>query len=123
MRIKHFSILVNTTDSFEDCWQPFFKLFKKNWPEYAGVIYLNTENSAFVYDGLNIIPVKNGLVGKPWSQCLKYALEFIKEENIIYMQEDYFLHEPVNNSLIDQYYKLFEEKELDCSRKSFKKLF
>jgi len=108
------AILVNTTDSFEDCWEPFFKLFNKYWPEYQGKIYLNTESKEFTFEGLEIVSVKNGLTNKPWSQCLRYALEFIEEEDIIYMQEDYFLHTLVNNRLVKSYFKKFKENDLDC---------
>lgn len=110
----NYNILVNTTDSFEDCWLPFFMLFKRYWPEYHGKIYLNTESKEFTFEGLDIVSVKNGLINKPWSQCLQYALEFIEKENIIYMQEDYFLHSEVNNSLVEFYFKKFKENDFDC---------
>ena len=89
--MKNYSILINTCDNFEVCWIPFFKLFKKFWPNYKGKIYLNTELKEYQHSGLNIISIKNEKLGKKWSQCLKYALEFIDEEYILYMQEDYFL--------------------------------
>jgi len=110
----NFSILVNTTDSFEDCWHPLFKLFKQYWPEYNGKIYLNTETKEYHYSGLNIISIQNGLTGKPWSQCLKHALEFIDEEHILYMQEDYFLHSSVNNLLVKEFLDKFKTNNLDC---------
>jgi hypothetical protein len=28
----HFTVLVNSCDAFEDCWQPFFQLFSRCWP-------------------------------------------------------------------------------------------
>lgn len=30
----NYSILVNTCDKFEDCWNPFFKLLSIYWPDY-----------------------------------------------------------------------------------------
>lgn len=109
-----FSILVNTTDSYEDCWQPFFKLFSKYYPGYNGRIYLNTEKKEFKFDGLNIISVKNNLIGETWSKCLKYALETIEEEIILYLQEDYFFNGFINNDLINDYSLLIEQKKADC---------
>ena len=109
MQEDRYSIFINTTDSFEDCWEPFFKLFKQYWPEYNGKIYLNTETKEYFYSGLNIISIQNGLEGKPWSQCLKHALELIDEEYMLYMQEDYFLHSPVKNSLMEAFFKKFKE--------------
>jgi len=105
---------VNTTDSFEDCWVPFFKLFKTHWPEYTGKIYLNTENKEYFHEGLNIISIKNKQTDNFWSQCLKKAMEYIEEDNLLYMQEDYFLHSSVNTSLLESYFKLFRVNDLDC---------
>lgn len=59
-----YSVLVNTCDKFEDCWNPFFQLFSLYWQDYKGTIYLNTEKD-YSFDGLDIIPVK-GCVGKKW---------------------------------------------------------
>ena len=77
-----YSILINTCDKFEDCWNPFFKLFKLYWPDCSGIIYLNTEYKDYSYPGLNIIPVKGCVKHQiphnkraTWSQCLKWALE------------------------------------------------
>ena len=110
----NYTVLVNTTDSFEDCWEPFFKLFKKYWPEYQGEIYLNTENKEFSYDSLNIISIKNRLSYSPWSECLRFALKSIEKEYLIYIQEDYFFHSRVNNSLLDDYYKKFVDNNWAC---------
>lgn len=48
------TFLVNTCDSYKDCWELFFCLFKKYWPENDCRIILNTESESFTYDGLNI---------------------------------------------------------------------
>lgn len=114
MKNLNYSILVNTTDSFEDCWHPFFKLFKKYWPEYKGKIYLNSEKKEFTFEGLNIIPIKNQLSWKPWSQCLKHALSFIEAEYILYMQDDYFFHSNVKNTEINKFFNILMHHKLDC---------
>lgn len=110
-----FSILVNTTDSFEDCWEPFFKLFKFYWPTYSGVIYLNTENKDFSYEGLNIVVIKNGMDGnvEKWTNYLLHALEVIPQKYILYMQEDYFLKAPVNEKKLFSF--LYEMKRTNIS--------
>ena len=58
-----YSVLVNTCDKFEDCWNPFFQLFCMYWQDYKGKIYLNTEYKDYSFPDLDIIPVK-GCVGK-----------------------------------------------------------
>lgn len=115
---KHFSILINTTDSFEDCWLPFFTLFKKYWPNYEGKIYLNTETKVFTYPGLNIISVQNNLatpeIRITWSECLIRALNSIDSEVILYMQEDYFLKDFVKNDLVEKYVQMMLHNDIDC---------
>lgn len=109
-----FSILVNSTDSFSDCWLPFFTLFNKFWPDFEGKIYLNTETKSFKYENLNIISVKSNLVNGSWSECLKYAIDSIDENYFIYMQEDYFLHSNVNNKVVNEYFNSFKTNNFDC---------
>ena len=115
-----FSILVNTCDKFEDCWNPFFKLFQKYWPDFTGVIYLNTEYKDYTYEGLNIISLKvcqkqQDAHNITWSECLKRALDLIDSDNILYMQEDYFLKGRVKNELVKKYADLIHENlDIHC---------
>jgi len=108
--ISNYSVLINTTDSFEDCWLPFFTLFKKYWPEYTGKIYLNTETKIYTHSGLNIICIQNNnnKISKTitWSECLVRALNYIDEEIILYMQEDYFLKDFVKNEIVEKFVHL-----------------
>ena len=70
---------------------------------------------------MDIIPVK-GCIGKKingrfatWSQCLKWALDSIPEDIILYLQEDYFLKFQVQTSMIDDAVKLMlENKDIKC---------
>ncbi|WP_345985253.1 hypothetical protein WCX49_11665 [Sulfurimonas sp. HSL-1656] len=109
------SLLVNTCDAFEDCWDPFFALFKKYWPDFDGVIYLNTETKSYAYPGLDIVPlrvagIKNlGPFGLTWSECLIDALGLIDDDVILYMQEDYFLRDYVKSDLVMKYLRLIKE--------------
>ncbi|HEY5535105.1 MAG TPA: hypothetical protein VIL99_09265 [Ignavibacteria bacterium] len=112
--MQFFPVLINTTDSFEDCWFSFFKLFSIYWPEYNGIIYLNTETKDFNFAGLNIIPIKNKLTGETWSKCLISALDFIKEDHILYMQEDYFFNDFIKANLLNEFYDKFVKLNCDC---------
>jgi hypothetical protein len=112
--MQDFNIFVNTTDTFEDCWLPFFTLFKKYWPDYQDKIYLNTETKDFAFDGLNIVCIKNGLINGKWSDCTLFGLNYLQEDTILYLQEDYFLNAPVNTIKILEFYNLFKENGLHC---------
>lgn len=117
--MDNFSILVNTTDSFEECWVPFFTLFKEYWPAYSGKIYLNTETKSFTFPGLNIISIKNNRRTPDkritWSECLKRALNSIDSEIILYMQEDYFLKDAVKDQLVEKYAEMMRSNpDIHC---------
>jgi hypothetical protein len=117
-----YSILINTCDNFEDCWIPFFKLFTIYWPDYKGKIYLNTEYKDFSYPGLDIVCTKvceenkvPPTIRATWSQCLKWALESIDTNIVLYMQEDYFLKDNVKNEIIEKYVQMMHDNnDIDC---------
>jgi hypothetical protein len=113
-----YSILVNTCDNFEDCWDPFFKLLSKYWPDCKGKIYLNTEYKDYSYPGLDIMPVKGCERNNfprdkraTWSQCLIWALDIIDTDIVLYMQEDYFLKKGVNNVLFENELKQISDND------------
>jgi len=118
--MEDFGLLVNSCDKFEDCWDPFFKLFSIYWPECSSEIYLNTERKDYTYGELNIVPVKcaeNEAEGTrlTWSECLLKALDKIDSDIILYMQEDYFLKDYVKHDLVNKYVQLMlENEDIDC---------
>lgn len=113
-----YSILVNTCDKFEDCWDPFFKLFSIYWPDYEGKIYLNTEYKDYSYGDLDIVAVKGCAMNDfpenkraTWSQCLQWALEVIETDTLLYMQEDYFLNDIVKHEWVNKYLDLMNKHD------------
>lgn len=101
------TILVNSTDSFEDCWVPFFTLLSAYWPGCTWPIVLNTETKDFSFPGLNITCSKVGKAYRqngrpPWGWCLKQCLSQIQTDLILYVQEDYFLEGAVDVTQIKQ---------------------
>src|ERR1700682_4067802 len=113
--MQPFSIFVNTTDKFEDCWFPFFKTFSVFWPDFNGSIYLNTEFKEFKYEGLKIVSIKNGLEIQraTWSECLRNGLNSVESEIILFMQEDYFLDPNVDNQIIHDYALRMKNYDID----------
>ena len=122
LTLQNYAILINTCDKFDDCWDPFFKLWSLYWRNCSGKVYLNTEYKNYHYAGMDIIPLKvceTRHISKDqrvaWSQCLKWALEDIKSDIILYMQEDYFLNESVKNNIVEKYVQLMtENKDINC---------
>lgn len=100
-----FSILVNSCDGFEDCWNPFFVLLQRYWPECDAKVFLNTERKKWGCQGLEITctQVQGAEVGRlTWSECLLRALDQIQTPLVLYFQEDYFIHQPVRHELVQQ---------------------
>lgn len=115
---KDYTILVNSTDSFEDCWQPFFKLLAHYWPNCQQQIVLNTETKDFHYDGLNIRASKTGahFAGRKsaWGECMAKCLDSIDTDIILYFQEDYFLNGPVDVSQIEEFVGFMQHNGTTC---------
>ena len=100
------TILVNSCDNYEDCWMPFFKLLKKYWPERKFPIILNTESKKFDYEDMKIttfnIPEKFKEKNFSWSKRLKNVLQRIDSKYIIFMLDDFFITDYVDNKEIDK---------------------
>ncbi|QWD30530.1 hypothetical protein G6681_01690 [Polynucleobacter paneuropaeus] len=102
-----YSLLVNSSDGYEDCWEPFFHLLRKYWPLLKAPIYLNTERKNWKsIDYPNLICTQVEKENKDearltWSACLLAALEQIKTPLVLYFQEDYFIHQNVRHSLVE----------------------
>jgi len=107
------AVFVNSSDGFQDCWQPFFELFRS----YGGFlrtlpIYLNTERSQFDSGGINLESTKVWPVDETerpsWSDCLVRGMDSIKESHILYLQEDYFLKSPVRDEVVQEAFDIFQ---------------
>jgi hypothetical protein len=115
-----FSILINTCDKYDDCWVPFFTLFKTYWPNCRADLFLNTEYKQFEFDGLNIVSTKVCERKKDsseitWSECLQRALDDISSEVVLYLQEDYFLKSVVDDDEIEKLAKLMNgNNDIHC---------
>ena len=118
----NYSILINTCDKFEDCWDPFFKLFSLYWPDYKGKVYLNTEYKDYNFENIDIRSLKvceNHGIPKSsrvtWSQCLRWAIEEIEDDIVLYMQEDYFIKDRVDNATIQKICgKMMQSPDIMC---------
>lgn len=110
-----YGVLINTCDSFDDCWQPYFKLYSEYWPRGKGRIYLNTESKDYSYPGLDITALKvcagEGGRRPTWSERFLRALDKVEEDVVLYMQEDYFLKAPVKDDLVRRYVELMQGDE------------
>lgn len=109
-----FTVLVNSSDGFEDCWEPFFTLLARHWPECPAPVVLNTETRDW---SCRHIPVRctrvqtiSGLSRRlTWSECLAGALRTVETPLVLYLQEDYFLQARVDSAAIEDFIRMMLE--------------
>lgn len=97
------TLLVNSSDGFEDCWPPFFSLLGRYWPQMNWPVLLNTETRDFAWPGLDVRASRVGAGERErlsWSECLIRAISAIRTPLLLYVQEDYFLDQPVDDAKV-----------------------
>lgn len=95
------TILVNSSDGFEDCWGPFFHLLKVHWPDCSYPVLLNTEIKDWsVPNGRTSQVAKGEKARLSWSECLIRAISQVETPLLLYFQEDYFLHSAVKHDRV-----------------------
>lgn len=81
------TILVNSCDSYEEAWMPFFRLFREYWPNCPFNIVLATQSKTSLEPGITTIHTGDGA----WSQRINRALKQIETPYVLLFLEDYFL--------------------------------
>jgi hypothetical protein len=110
--IDKYPIFISSSDSYSDLWPIFFDLFKKYWPEFSGVIYLNTEKQLFAYEGLNIVCTQVGIF-KHFGQTFRAGLDKVPDPNVLLIMIDYLFMGEINHQVITDYYQYFNENNYD----------
>lgn len=92
------TIIVNSCDSYEDVWLPFFHALNDMWPTCSCRIILNTEHKSFMFDGLDIVTLNLAPADgkKPWGWRLRKALSLVDTEFVVSLFDDFILEAPVN---------------------------
>lgn len=129
------SIIVLSSDGYSDCWDPFFFLLKKNFPEAANYeIILSSNTKNFEYEGLHIKSLTHG-EKTPWSKRLSLSLESASNNIVMVLVEDFFifsrlnhnifenlLNQIINNDQIDHIRLLYKLDEVKTKRSEFQYL-
>lgn len=98
------TVLLNTCDSFSDCWYPFFKLWSKFFPDHSLKIILNTETKDFTFDGLNIenLHLFRGKEKPSFGEQMNAYLDYVDTPFVLTMLDDFFLNKPVDIKRIER---------------------
>jgi hypothetical protein len=95
-----FTILVNSSDGYDDCWDPFFQLLDSYWQDLNVEIILNTGIKSYKnqrFPSLVCSQVEKSFKKKPtWSECLIEVLGRVRTPLVLYFQEDYFINKKVD---------------------------
>lgn len=112
MEKSKLAILVNSCDKYADAWDPFFCILSKEWPQSAEYsVYLNNENKEYEckYMAVNVINTGHE---HTWTSRLRYAVNEIQSEYILFFLEDFFLLSKTDSQRFDS---VFEQAEQDES--------
>ena len=90
---KDIALVVMSCDAYGDVAKHFFDLKSKYMPWWNNSCYYVNEEKGFCYDGVTIIHAGKN---HNWNGRFKKALKQMPEKYILYMQEDYFIDEPVH---------------------------
>jgi len=109
------AVLVNSTDRYDDCWAPFFTLFAHYWPTCRFPVILNTETKSYQHQGLSLRTSQVGRVPSShpltWSESLLRCLDGINEDYVLYLQEDYFLNDFVDEETVQQFLEIMDREQ------------
>lgn len=107
------SLVIMSCDAYEDLWDVFFTLKDKYWSCCPYKTYLITETKDSKY--CETIKVQG-----TWTERLRKALEIIDTEYVIFMMDDFFIREYVDQERID---KIFNHFKNDIATFDFEKSF
>ncbi len=98
---ENITLLVSSSDKYEDAWYPYFELIKRFWPEHPEKIALVTETKKYEDEELNVITY-NYPESFTWSERLYRTLEQIETDFVFFSLEDFFLLDYVKQDRIDE---------------------
>lgn len=95
-----FTILIGTCDKYNYLWNDFVHLFNKYWDHSIECKkYFLSETISAEYEGFETF-----LPGKiPYSECIKFALDNISTDYVLWLQDDYLFRKTINKNQIDKY--------------------
>lgn len=105
------SLIVCSYDGYSDCWDPYFKMLVKYFPQAKDFdIILSTTSKDYQFDGLDITVLKHGN-DAPWGKRLKQSLKVAKYDIVFPLSEDYFLRSPVDFDMFKHFVNLMQEND------------
>lgn len=111
------SFIVLSSDGYSDCWDPFFELFEKHFPNIPNmelILSTNTKNYTHKTLKIKILAYGNDL---PWSKRYKLCLDQAENEIVLPLSEDFFLKSKIDEKdFMTALNHILNEKEIDHIR-------
>ncbi|MBR4791793.1 MAG: hypothetical protein IK024_12955 [Treponema sp.] len=111
MANENCSILINSCDSYEDIWTPFFSCFEEHWKNCPYPIYLNTETKSYEFGDLKIHSLHSFNKHCAWGERLRDCLSRINTEYVLMLFDDFCLENKVNQKEIELCLNALHENE------------
>lgn len=111
--------MVLSCDIYSDIWPVYFSQFNKYWPDYDGMLFLNTEKISDIPIDLNkyniSLPVKSFPSDTPWAKRLFLSLQQIEEDFVLLVLDDFIFTDYVDVKEIDRCLNyMVDDKEIVC---------
>jgi hypothetical protein len=109
-RGKALAVVVHTCDDYEFCWEGWSYYFQKSWNFDAPCnLYFVNEKKPVRFN--NFLQIATG--PGAWSDRLMEGLSRVEEENVLYMQEDFWMTKTID---VEKYFAIFCRLEMDAFR-------
>lgn len=95
--LERIALMISSCDDFCDTWRPFAFFFARFWPDCPFATFLIVNNCPVISDLFEPITVGDD---RGWASNFRYALEQIPQDYVLYLQDDYFIEEPVSTHCI-----------------------
>lgn len=106
--MKDIAVFISSCDKYSDLWVGFYTLFFKYWTDCEIPIYHISDSRKFQHPKVISLCPEKGKGQLTWSGLTKWGLQQIKETNILFILDDYFIIKPVNSVLLRQFYEVFQ---------------
>ena len=108
-----FAVIIHGWDPYSWCWELTNKAFQKFWDWKLKVpVYFLTCELDPKFDNITTLKCGKG----EWSDRLRFALNTIPEDNILYLQEDMNFFKPVDGFKLMGLFDTFKQYNMDVLR-------
>lgn len=106
-------VLIMSCDKYADLWNPFFYFFDKYWSDCPYPIYLATNTKTYHHKNVQVIHSNHK---GTWSEETSTIFNKLPYETIIYLQDDYFILNKVDNNALQNLCEKFKFYNADYLR-------